>query len=184
MAHDARKKLTVAEYQRLARRRALRVFACVAGGFVLLLAVLFLSDRTIGVAPDKLVTVYHTHGCPCVHQWETSLENGGFTVVMYEPETLASTRSKLRTPGALNGCHVGEYLGYFLEGHITPEVLSKIARMRPTGIGVVTEVTLKGQSALVPIPDEESGPVFLIGSHGDPSMFTSRGSSVAGTARR
>lgn len=171
MARTSRTKLSVAECRRLARRRALQIFASVLTGFAVLFAILYLSDRTIGVEPEKLVAVYHTHGCPCVHQWERSLEGGGFTVIMYEPETLGMVRAKLHMPKALRGCHVGEFLGYFLEGHISPSVLERIAKTRPRGAGFVTAVTFTADTANISIADEESSPILLIDAQGHRTAF-------------
>ena len=75
-------------------------------------------EQLFPVPPDKLVKIYFTHSCRCAHPWAHTLEAEGFVVRMYEPETLRPTRVALHTPEGLRGCHVAEFMGYFVEGHV------------------------------------------------------------------
>ena len=171
MERGSRAKAKSADLRLRARRRTIRIFAGVAAGFLLLWCVMYMTDRTTGVAPEKVVSVYFTHHCKCVGQWKNSLEAQGFTVLMFEPENLSDIRSELHTPDPLHGCHVAKYLGYFLEGHIAPSVLDRIAQSRPQGEGFVTEVTLTSRSSQVAMADEESSPVILLGKNGERTVF-------------
>lgn len=179
MARAIRQKLSHAEQRRRARQRTLRVFGGVAAGFALLFVGMYFMDKSIGVPKEKLVSLYHVHTCGCAHQWKRSLEAGDFTVIEYEPETLAKVRDQLHTPEALHGCHVAEYLGYFLEGHISPSVLKQIAQERPKGAGFVTAVTFASQTSQISIADEESSPVLLIDTEGGRTTFASAVTSGA-----
>lgn len=171
MARALRQKPDLAERRRRARWRSFRVFGAVAIGFALLFIGMFFMDKSIGVPREKLVSLYHVHTCGCAHQFKRALEAGGFTVIEYEPESLSTIREKLHTPSALHGCHVAEYLGYFLEGHISPSVLTHIAHDRPQGIGFVTAVTFTADAAKISLADEESSAILLIDGRGQRTTF-------------
>ncbi len=93
-------------------------------------------DRLFPVPPEKLLTVYWTHECRCAHSWIRSLESGGFVVRDFEIGNLRSVRERLGTPATLRGCHVGTLLDYFVEGHVPPDALRRLADERPPGRGV------------------------------------------------
>jgi hypothetical protein len=93
-------------------------------------------DRLFPVPPEKLLTVYWTHECRCAHSWIRSLESDGFVVRDFEIGNLRSVRERLQTPEMLRGCHVGTLLDYFVEGHVPPEALRRLADERPPGRGV------------------------------------------------
>lgn len=101
------------------RRREARVIAAVALTFALLAELTLLSDRSIRVAPERLVAVYRVHGCRCAFIWERAMEQQGYPVAMHELESLKDIRRRLR-PTSVRGRHVGEYPGYFVEGHVDP----------------------------------------------------------------
>ena len=116
--------------------------------------------------PERTVTIYRTHGCSCAFAFAKSLTAAGFEVRLIEEETLNGVRAALKTPSDLHGCHVGVYLGYFLEGHIAPAALSELALKRPTGRGVVTAGSADAQATHVSIALDEHSPVLLLQSDG------------------
>jgi hypothetical protein len=119
------------------RRREVRYGIGITLIFALLTVILFLSNRSLWLAPEKIVTVYRVHGCRCAFQWERELEREGFSVVMNEVHSLKFIRQRLRTPPKARGCHVGEYLGYFLEGHVPAAALQYLSSSRPPAMGLL-----------------------------------------------
>lgn len=95
--------------------------------------------RWFPVAPERRIAIYRTHGCQCAFLWARQLEASGYVVTLYEPESLKTIRGALKTPPSLRGCHVGRYLEYFVEGHVSAEALGVLARQHPPGLGVGTE---------------------------------------------
>lgn len=100
-----------------------------------------LWDQRHTVPSEKFVKVYREHGCTCVFAWVRSLEAEGYTVRVFEPETLQITRSALHMPKRSWGCHVAEFMGYFVEGHVPVRVLEQIARQHPRALGVALAAT-------------------------------------------
>jgi len=66
----------------------------------------------------------------------TSLRDAGFVVRDFEQDELSRWQQQWHIPNHLRGCHPARFMGYFLEGHVTPQQLWKLAREKPTAIGV------------------------------------------------
>jgi hypothetical protein len=119
------------------RRREVRILAQAALAFALVAALSLLTSRSTWFPPEELITVYRVHGCKCAFHWERELEEAGFTVSMHELESLQYIRERLHTPPSARGCHVGEFLGYFLEDHIPANAVSRLKRSRPGALGLM-----------------------------------------------
>ena len=155
----------------LTRRREVRVIAAVAVAFALVAAAILLSDRSLWIAPERLVTIYRVHGCRCAFQWKHGLEQQGFAVVMHEMDSLRAIRQRLRTPPEARGCHVGEFLGYFVEGHVDPAALRELSRRHPAALGLWTEASMKSEVGHVDIASEASSRVLLVGPNANTSVW-------------
>lgn len=155
----------------LIRRREVRIIAGVLATFAIVAAAILFSDRSVWVAPERLVTVYRVHGCHCAFPWKRGLEQEGFTVVMHERESLRPIRQRLRTPPEARGCHVAEFLGYFVEGHVNPAALSELSRRHPAALGLLTEATTKSEVRHVEIASEASSRVLLVAPNATTSVW-------------
>ena len=153
------------------KRREVRYGLGIAAGFTLLTAILFLSNRSLWLAPERIVTIYRVHGCRCAFPWKRELEREGFAVVMNEVESLQFIRQRLRTPTEARGCHVGEYLGYFVEGHVHPTALDELSRRRPVALGLMTEVPTRSDARHVDIASEAGSRVLLFDPNSKPSVW-------------
>jgi hypothetical protein len=123
-------------------------------------------DFLRSIPPEQVIRVYRVHGCRCVFPWARALEAEGFIVRLSETETLKNTRTRLQVPESLHGCHLGDYLGYFVEGHVDASALRALAAQRPDGLGVVTEAVVGMEKEYsVSVLDERS-PVLLVDRSG------------------
>lgn len=111
------------------------------------------------------IEVFRMHGCRCVFDWARSLRQQGFRVLVYEQQHLETVRARLRTPENFKSCHVGVYLGYFLEGHVGAGALVQATSERPSGIGLATVSTVNRIPAVDGKTDEASD-VMLVGKDG------------------
>ena len=125
-------------------------------------ALLVSWEQLFPIPPARLVKLYRTHGCRCAFAFADTLKAQGFVVRLYEYETLEYVRRSLHTPANLHGCHVGAYLDYFLEGHIAPDALRKLAQQQPSALGLATEDSVHSKRVPVSIAHEEQRPVLLI----------------------
>ncbi len=142
--------------------KQLRAVAAVSIAIALAIGVMASWDRLFPVPAEQLVKVYRVHGCPCAFQWEKELEAAGFTVKMVELKSLQSVRTSNRVPKNLKGCHVASYLDYFVEGHVAPQALTKLAREHPAVTGVVTAASVEAAFHGTRPPDDEHSPVYAV----------------------
>lgn len=84
-------------------------------------------------------------------------------MVMREFDSLHLVREELHTPPEARGCHVGEYMGYFVEGHVDPLALRELSRRHPTALGLSTETSTKPDVGHLDIASDETSPVLLVG---------------------
>lgn len=141
------------------------VFGVALVGATLTAAVLTF-ERFFGPPSEQLVTIHRTHGCRCAFALANSLTAAGFRVRVIEHQTLKTVRAALGTPANLRGCHVGAYLDYFLEGHVSAAALPVLATQRPQGLGLATESSANVDPLHVSIALDERSPVLLIGLDG------------------
>ena len=112
--------------------------------------------------PERLIKIYRTHGCRCAFALADSLKADGFVVRLHEYETLQYVRHSLHTPSNLRGCHVGEFLGYFLESHVAPSALRQLAQQRPRALGLATEGSVDHTSTHVSIANDARSPALRV----------------------
>ena len=157
--HFRRRKIS-AEASRRSLLRQLGIVFSVGLLAAAITAVLLIREQS--VPAEQLVKVYRTHGCTCAFAWADALKAEGFVVRFVEYETLKHVRDSLHTPGSLRGCHVGAYLDYFLEGHVSPSALRELATQRPRGLGLATEGSVTERSVHVSIARDEKSRVLLV----------------------
>lgn len=127
--------------------------------------VMFSQEKPQRVLYAQDVEVFRMHGCRCVFSWARSLREQGFRVMVYERQHLETVRAKLRTPANFNSCHVGVYLGYFLEGHVGAGALVQATSERPAGIGLATVSTVN-RAPYVDTKEDEASDVMLVDKDG------------------
>ena len=112
-----------------------------------------------------MVSIYRAHGCACALEWKRALEKAGFHINMFETDSLKPIRASLQTPQQLRGCHVGVYLGYFLEGHVPAGALKKLAAERPSATGAVMTTSWMGRDVNFSQAESDQ-PIMLLDKRG------------------
>ncbi|MDO9451850.1 MAG: hypothetical protein EPN60_09880 [Nevskiaceae bacterium] len=123
--------------------KELKIALLVAIPFAALAALVLGWSRWFPVPPERLVEVVWRHDCACASNWMKGLRAEGFVVRDFELDDLSSSRKQWQVPASIDGCHPGHYMGYFLDGHLTPAVLRRLALERPKGIGLQKRDTVK-----------------------------------------
>ncbi|MBS0422554.1 MAG: hypothetical protein JSR66_32905 [Proteobacteria bacterium] len=114
---------------------------------------------------ENVVDVYQSRHCTCAPGWIRLLEQQGFVVRVSTTNTLRKIRNELQIPAALNGCHLGIYLNYVLEGHVAGEAVRDLAIHRPASRGLVTQAAWNAAQSHTNVVDYES-PVLLLDRNG------------------
>lgn len=114
------------------------------------------------IPANRLVRVYLQRGCPCAVPWMDKLKASGFFVEPLDAGDMHLLRHKMKVPDHLQGCHLGEYLGYFLDGHIPPQGLHALARWRPTalGIGMASDMVVVNAPSATSANDKDAMIIF------------------------
>lgn len=135
------KKAAAAAVQAELTRR-LRIAVALSALAAIVAGVLVQWDALLGHAPERVINIYRTHGCKCAFEWAKTLEAHGYIVRLREYETLEYVRHSLRVPDDdVHGCHVAQYLQYFIDGHASSTELQQLAKERPTALGLVAAQT-------------------------------------------
>lgn len=100
------------------------------------------------VPPDRLVTVYRLHDCPCFRAWGEHLEQQGFVVRVFELDRLGSARSKWGNTVKKPGCHFAVAGGYFIEGHVAGEDIRRLLSEKPLARGIAVLGDARGLPGL------------------------------------
>lgn len=98
------------------------------------LAVLVASPTAAAFAAE--MTVYKTPWCGCCHAWAEAVEKAGYQVSTVDLEDLSDIRKQAGVPAEMEGCHMAAVDGYFLEGHVPLEAISKLLSERPKIAGL------------------------------------------------
>lgn len=117
--------------------RQLKLVGVAALLFGIATALVMSWERMFPVPPEQLVEVAWTHQCHCASGWMNSLRADGFVVRDHEMEDLSAKRRQWKVPDAAHGCHPASYVGYFLDGHVPPDALRRLAREHPAAAGLI-----------------------------------------------
>ena len=170
----SKKALARASDQRLIRHLrialGISVFAGITAG------ALGYWDQFSGATPDKIVTVYRVHGCRCVFAWASALRNDGYVVQVRESKTLDYIRGSLHVPARLQGCHVAQYLDYFIEGHVSGAQLQRLNAERPAALGLAASADPTSNARLT----VDAAHTFLVDLDGRSTVWRKKGQQGAG----
>lgn len=115
--------------------------------------------------PDNVVDVYQSEHCSCAPGWVRLLEQQGFVVRVSTTDVLRKMRNELKIPAELNGCHLGIYLNYFLEGHVAGKAVRDLDIHRPRSGGLITQAAWDAAQTHSSVVDLESA-VLLFDRNG------------------
>lgn len=123
------------------------------------------TDRVVTNSAIE-ITMYRTDTCGCCIEYEKYLKSNGVevrTIVVSQAELLSITR-KQGIPSELLSCHTSIVEGYFVEGHVPLEAISKLLRERPA----VDGIALPGMPAGSPgMRGTSKGPLLIYAASGD-----------------
>ena len=122
------------------------------------------------------VTVHKSATCGCCKIWVDRLRDAGFTVDVRDVENLNSVKQRVGIPYGMGSCHTAEVDGYFVEGHVPIDDITRLLRERPDAKGL----TVPGMPAGSPGMEVPSGrvqpyEVVLVGRDGSTSVYSRHG---------
>jgi hypothetical protein len=86
--------------------------------------------------PAARMTVYKDPNCGCCRAWISAMQSAGFEIDARDTNDLNAVKTSLGVPAALASCHTGVISGYVFEGHVPPDLVTKVLRDKPAIIGL------------------------------------------------
>lgn len=110
----------------------MRLFTRGVSALILVVTLFFHSASAVDAGT---VTVAKTPSCGCCTAWIEHLEQNGFDVVAYDMthEALDNVKRDLDIDPALVSCHTAMVDGYFIEGHVPADDITRLLQERPAG---------------------------------------------------
>jgi hypothetical protein len=99
---------------------------------------------------EKLV-VYQSPTCGCCSGWVSNMEQNGFTVESIKTNDMFSAKIEAGIDITLQSCHTGFIGGYFVEGHVPHDAITKLLDERPN----IKGITVPGMPAGINVPGME-----------------------------
>jgi hypothetical protein len=120
---------------------------------------------------DKIkAVIYKSQSCGCCSVYSDYLKSKGFQVEVVNTNNMNSIHQKYGVPVSLGSCHTSVIEGYFVEGHVPVEVISKLLRDKPVIKGIALPDMPPGSPGM---PGAKTGKwtVYSIDKDGTSAIF-------------
>jgi len=118
---------------------------------------------------EKMI-VYKDPNCGCCHAWANAMTRAGFAVAIENVDDLDPVKSRFAIPPAMQGCHTAVVAGYFLEGHVPLEAVTRLLAERPDISGLAVPGMPWGSLGMGDDP-AASYDVLALGKDGTSSVY-------------
>lgn len=139
-------------------------------GAVVLAAWLVLQAHPAAADP-QVMQVYKSPTCGCCQRWVDYLRSRGYTVTVSNVLDLGRVKRELGVPPSVSSCHTAVVGGYFVEGHVPEEDISRLLAERPNVAGLA----LPGMPVGSPGMEEDQNPqtyyVLAVDKDGKVNVF-------------
>jgi hypothetical protein len=123
------------------------------GGFVLA-ACLVLRAHPVAADPQAM-QVYKSRTCGCCQKWVDHVRSRGYQVTVSDVSDVAPMKRQLGVPSGASSCHTAVIGGYFIEGHVPAEDISRLLAEHPDIAGLAVPgmpIGSPGMEGPVPVP--------------------------------
>jgi hypothetical protein len=104
-------------------------------GALVLAACLVLRAHPVEADP-QVVRVYKSPACGCCQKWVDHVRSNGYTVAVSNVPDVNPVKRELGVPSAVASCHTAFVGGYFIEGHVPAEDISRLLAEHPDIAGL------------------------------------------------
>ncbi|MFD1328018.1 DUF411 domain-containing protein [Mycoplana ramosa] len=87
-------------------------------------------------AGGESILVYKDPNCGCCQAWADAMKAAGFSVKIENVDDLGAIKQRFAIPAQLQGCHTAIVAGYYLEGHVPLDAVSRLLAERPAVVGL------------------------------------------------
>lgn len=139
------------------------------------LATLVAGRRLAALPPaaKPVMVVYKDPECGCCTKWNDHMKAAGFTLQVKDTHDLATVKASVGVPARLQSCHTGVVGGYFVEGHVPADLVTKLLREKPAIAGLAVPGMPAGSPGMEGPPPERYD-VLAVGRDGSVRVYASR----------
>ncbi len=121
------------------RKAIIGIISVAIGLFLFMAFISFqksMDGNAISGGNGPVVTVYKSTYCGCCGGYISELEGQGFSVDVKIKDDLSSIKEKYNIPLEMQSCHTAVIEGYFIEGHVPIEAVTKLLNEMPDIDGI------------------------------------------------
>ncbi|MCD2185467.1 DUF411 domain-containing protein [Rhizobium sp. GN54] len=123
-------------------------------------------------ATGESMVVYKDPNCGCCHEWTSAMKNAGFSVVSHDLDDLEPIKKRFAIPADMQGCHTASLAGYFIEGHVPLDAITRLLAERPNIAGLAVPGMPSGSLGMGDDPGA-SYDVFAVAKDGAIGVYQS-----------
>ncbi|MCA1443740.1 DUF411 domain-containing protein [Ensifer sp. IC4062] len=125
--------------------------------------------RPAWAAKEKMV-VYKDPNCGCCRAWAEAMKAAGFSVTTEEAGDLAAVEERYAIPAEMQGCHTAVVSGYYAEGHVPLDAVTRLLAERPDIAGLAVPGMPEGSLGMGDDP-RASYDVFAVKRDGSSTVY-------------
>ncbi len=94
------------------------------------------APGAIAAATSRAITIYKEPNCGCCKLWVAHVQKAGFVATVHDTTDMATVKTSMGVPDALQSCHTARIGSYTIEGHVPADVIVKLLDEKPVGRGL------------------------------------------------
>lgn len=114
--------------------------------------------------------VYKSPTCGCCQKWVDHLRSRGYNVTVSDVSDVSRVKRDLGVPSGASSCHTALVGGYFIEGHVPEEDISRLLAERPNIAGLAVPGMPIGSPGMEG-PNPQAYSVFAVHKDGKVTVF-------------
>jgi hypothetical protein len=138
-------------------------------GAVVLAACLVLRAHPVEADP-QVMQVYKSPTCGCCQKWVDHVRSRGYTVTVSNVSDVTPVKRELGVPLGTASCHTAFVGGYFIEGHVPAEDVSRLLAEHPDIAGLAVPGMPIGSPGMEG-PNPHPYSVLAVGKDGKLEVF-------------
>lgn len=129
------------------------------------------AASTATAATEPSMTVYKNATCGCCGKWVDHVKQHGFAPVVHDIDNMSPVKERVGVPFGMGSCHTAEIGGYFIEGHVPADEISRLLKEKPKARGLTVPGMPVGSPGMEQGDKQQSFDVLLVHDDGSTSVF-------------
>lgn len=117
------------------------------------------------------LVVYKNASCGCCKGWIEHMHEHGFATTVHDVDNMNPIKERVGVPHGMGSCHTAEIGGYFLEGHVPAEQVTRLLEEKPKAKGLTVPGMPVGSPGMERGDLKQPYEVHLVRPDGTTSVF-------------